>query len=172
MFILIHQDLRVYGIFDGHGPYGHKVSSYVQTRMVQMISESLKITNSEGNNENSEFKGTGSMFNRPGNQQSSKDIFEGLTLESIIEPYYFEEAKRALIEIFLTIQDELETNYEIFLSENFPEDNPSESSSPKEERKSKFINDEEEKRSSMSSSFQSKPTSERDNFKSTIISLK
>jgi hypothetical protein len=109
------------------------------------------------------------MFNKPGNKQASKDVFEGLTLESIIEPFYFEEAKRALIEIFLTIQDELEINYEIFLNENFPEDDPSESRSPKEERKSKFNDDE---RSRMPSNPHSRPDWEKEKFKSTIISLR
>lgn len=110
LFIMINEDFKIFGIFDGHGPYGHKVSSYVQTRMIQYI-------------KNSKF----------------------LTPEVIAETDMFEEVKKALIEIFLTIQDELETSYEEFLDENFPEEE-NKSQTPTESKQNESKSSDEEAR--------------------------
>ena len=38
MFIIITDSkvgvLKIFGVFDGHGPFGHKVSKYVQSRLL------------------------------------------------------------------------------------------------------------------------------------------
>jgi len=97
--------------------------------------------------------------------KSSKE----LTPETIIEPYFFEDVKRALIEIFLNIQAELEDNYEIFLDDNFPEDNVKSESENKEDEDSQ--SQRPSGRSSMkSSSYESSQSA--NNFKNTVITLK
>ena len=37
MFILVDGDVKIFGIFDGHGINGHLVSSFAQGRMVEFI---------------------------------------------------------------------------------------------------------------------------------------
>ena len=66
--------MKIIGVFDGHGPFGHKVSRYTQIQLiVQHISQN--------------------KYLKP---------------EILAEPDMFEDVKRELIDIFLTIQDELE----------------------------------------------------------------
>ena len=136
MFILIEQDLKIFGVFDGHGPYGHKVSSYVQTRMIQFIKNNKK-----------------------------------LTAEILIEPDQFEKVKKTLIEIFLTIQGELESNYEIFLDENFPEEKD-ENDTITEQEENKSVSQNDSKSSHESDSRERKNLGEQSKSKRNIITLK
>lgn len=39
-FILLMDDWALYGVFDGHGPYGHDVSNFVQKKLARLICES------------------------------------------------------------------------------------------------------------------------------------
>ena len=44
IFIYCFEDMKVFGIFDGHGPFGDKVSGYAQTKFLQYIKNSDFLT--------------------------------------------------------------------------------------------------------------------------------
>ena len=39
LFIVVDGDVKFFGVFDGHGPYGHRVSSFCQGRILQKMRE-------------------------------------------------------------------------------------------------------------------------------------
>jgi serine/threonine protein phosphatase PrpC len=39
IFIIDDGDVKYLGVFDGHGPFGHRVSSFCQLRFMRMINE-------------------------------------------------------------------------------------------------------------------------------------
>lgn len=79
--------MKIFGVFDGHGPYGHKVSGYAQTRFLQHIKSS-----------------------------------EVLTSDNLEDPDKILEIKAELIDIFMSIQQELEDNFPDNVDEDEKED--------------------------------------------------
>ena len=47
MFVIIDGNIKLFGVFDGHGPRGHLTSSFAQAKFVQYIQENKKFFESK-----------------------------------------------------------------------------------------------------------------------------
>ena len=47
MFVIIDGNIKLFGVFDGHGPRGHLASSFAQAKFVQYIQENKKFFESK-----------------------------------------------------------------------------------------------------------------------------